>query len=47
MSTKKWTVLLAVLVIASMLLAACPAPAPETVTQVVKETVVVEVEKQV
>ena len=42
MSTKKWTVLLAVLVIASMLLAACPAPAPETVTEVVKETVVVE-----
>jgi oligopeptide transport system substrate-binding protein len=47
MSTKKWTVLLAVLVIASMLLAACPAPAPETVTEIVKETVVVEVEKQV
>jgi oligopeptide transport system substrate-binding protein len=47
MSTKKWTVLLAVLVIASMLLAACPAPAPETVTEIVKETVVVEVEKVV
>lgn len=42
MSTKRWTALLAVLVIASMVLAACPAPTPETVTQVVKETVVVE-----
>ncbi len=37
--------LVAVLVIASLVLAACPAPAPETV--VVKETVVVEVEKAV
>jgi oligopeptide transport system substrate-binding protein len=45
MSTKKWTVLLAVLVIASMLLAACPAP--QTVTEIQKETVVVEVEKVV
>lgn len=45
MSTKKWTVLLAVLIIASMLLAACPAP--QTVTEVKKETVVVEVEKVV
>lgn len=43
MSNKKWAAILAVLVIASMLLAACPAPA----AQVVKETVVVEVEKQV
>ncbi|MFZ2360888.1 MAG: peptide ABC transporter substrate-binding protein [Anaerolineae bacterium] len=47
MSTKRWAALLAVLVIASMLLAACPAPAAETVKEVVKETVVVEVEKVV
>jgi oligopeptide transport system substrate-binding protein len=47
MSTKKWTVLLAVLVIASMLLAACPAPEAQVVTEIVKETVVVEVEKVV
>lgn len=47
MSSKKWTVVLAVLVIASLVLTACPAPAPEVVKEVVKETVVVEVEKQV
>jgi len=37
--------LVAILVIASLVLAACPAPSPETVT--IKETVVVEVEKVV
>jgi oligopeptide transport system substrate-binding protein len=47
MSNKKWAVVLAVLVMASLLLAACPAPTPEVVKEVVKETVVVEVEKQV
>jgi oligopeptide transport system substrate-binding protein len=45
MSLKKWSVLLGVLLIASMLLTACPAPAPQVVEKVV--TQVVEVEKQV
>ncbi len=40
MSAKKWSVLIGVLVIASMLLTACPVPAPQTIVQ----TVVVEKE---
>lgn len=40
MSVKKWSVLIGVLVIASMILTACPAPAP----QIVVQTVVVEKE---
>lgn len=47
MSSKKWTVLLAVLVIAGLVLAACPAPTPEVVEKVVKETVVVEKQVEV
>ncbi len=43
MSVKKWSVVIGVLVIASMLLTACPAPEPQTIIQ----TVVVEKEKQV
>lgn len=45
MSIKKWTVLLAVLVIASLVLTACPAQQEaQVVEKVVKETVVVEKE---
>ncbi len=47
MLSKKWAVMFAVLIIASLVLAACPAPAtPEVVERVVKETVVVEKEVQ-
>ena len=46
MFSKKWAVLFAVLVVAGLVLAACPAPAAEPVAPVV-QTVVVEVEKQV
>ena len=59
MVTKKWAVIFGLLIIASMVLAACPAPTPEvqtvvqtvvvkeTVVQTVKETVVSEVETKV
>lgn len=51
MVTKKWAVIFGLLIIASMVLAACPAPAPEvqTVVQtvVVKETVVETVKETV
>ena len=43
MSLKKWSVVLGVLVVASMLLTACPAPAPQVVEKVVTQVV----EKQV
>ncbi len=48
MSVKKWSVVIGVLVVASMLLTACPAPAPQTIveTVVVKEEVKV-IETQV
>jgi oligopeptide transport system substrate-binding protein len=47
MLTKKWAVLFAVLVVASLILTACPQAEPQIVEKVVKETVVVEVEKPV
>lgn len=47
MLSKKWAATLAILIIASLVLAACPAPTPEVVERVVKETVVVEKEKVV
>ena len=43
MSLKKWSVVLGVLVVASMLLTACPAPQPQVVEKVVTQVV----EKQV
>ncbi len=45
MSSKKWSVVAAVLIIASLALAACPAPAPETTPPVVEETAVVQIEE--
>jgi oligopeptide transport system substrate-binding protein len=51
MVTKKWAVIFGLLIIASMVLAACPAPAPEVQTEiqtvVVKETVVETVKETV
>ena len=47
MSIKKWSVLLGVLIIASMILTACPAPTPQVVEKIVVQTQVVEKEKQV
>jgi len=45
---KKWAAVIGLLVIASMVLTACgPAPTPEVVEKVVKETVVVKEEVQV
>ncbi|MDW8098605.1 MAG: peptide ABC transporter substrate-binding protein [Anaerolineae bacterium] len=41
---KRWTMVAAVLVVASLILTACPSPTPEVVKEVVKETVVVEKE---
>ena len=43
MSLKKWSVVLGVLVIASMILTACPAPAPQVVEKVVTQVVEKEV----
>jgi len=47
MLTKKWAILLGVLVIASLVLTACPQPEPQVIEKIVKETVVVEVEKPI
>ena len=47
MRTKKWAILLGVLVVASMILTACPQPEPQIIEKIVKETVVVEVEKPI
>ena len=47
MSIKKWSVLLGVLIIASMILTACQAPTPQVVEKIVVQTQVVEKEKQV
>jgi oligopeptide transport system substrate-binding protein len=49
MSIKKWSIVLGVLVIASLILTACPAPTPQIVEveKKVVETKVVEVEKKV
>ena len=47
MSLKKMSVVLGVLLIASMVLTACPAPAAPAAPQVIKETVVVEKEVKV
>jgi ABC-type transport system substrate-binding protein len=48
MLSKKWAALFAVLLVAGLVLAACPAPASQPAApQVVKETVVVEVQKEV
>jgi oligopeptide transport system substrate-binding protein len=47
MSTKKWTVLLAILVVGSLVLAACPAPEPQVVEKIVEQTVVVEKQVEV
>ncbi|MCS7220211.1 MAG: peptide ABC transporter substrate-binding protein [Anaerolineae bacterium] len=44
MMHKRWTMVAAVLVVASLILTACPSPTPEVVKEVVKETVVVEKE---
>lgn len=44
MMHKRWAMVAAVLVVASLVLTACPAPTPEVVKEVVKETVVVEKE---
>jgi oligopeptide transport system substrate-binding protein len=44
MSVKKWSVLLAIMLISSMILTACPAPAPQE-PQVIIQTQVVEKEK--
>ncbi|MDH7486655.1 MAG: peptide ABC transporter substrate-binding protein [Anaerolineae bacterium] len=44
---KKWAIVLGVLVIASLVLTACPQVTPQVIEKVVKETVVVEVEKPV
>ena len=41
MLTKKWAILLGVLVVASLILTACPQPEPQVIEKVVKETVVV------
>ncbi len=43
MSLKKWSFVLGILVVASMLLTACPAPAPQVVKEVVTQEVVKEV----
>ena len=47
MLTKKWAILLGVLVISSLVLTACPQAEPQIIERIVKETVVVEVEKAV
>jgi len=47
MLSRKWAILLGVLVISSLILTACPQPTPQVIEKVVKETVVVEVEKPV
>ena len=47
MLSKKWAILLALLVVSSLILTACPAPEPQVIEKVVVETVVVEVEKAV
>ena len=39
MSLKKWSVVLGVLVVVSLLLTACPAPAPQVVEKVVTQVV--------
>jgi len=44
MRTKKWAVLLGVLVVASMILTACPQPEPQVIEKIVKETVIVEID---
>ena len=43
MSLKKWSVVLGVLVVVSLLLTACPAPAPQVVEKVVTQVVEKEV----
>ncbi len=47
MLSKKWAILLALLVVSSLILTACPAPEPQVIEKVVIETVIVEVEKAV
>ena len=47
MSGKRWLILLAVLLVAAMVLAACPQPTPEKIVQTVVVTKVVEKEKVV
>jgi len=47
MFSKKWAILLGVLVISSLIVTACPRPTPRVIEKVVKETVIVEVEKPV
>jgi oligopeptide transport system substrate-binding protein len=47
MVSKRWAILLGVLVVSSLILTGCPQAEPQVIEKVVKETVIVEVEKAV